>query len=105
MRYGAGEAVGERRAGRTSDREVGPEHEVVDEQLRAPFEEVGKGRGSLIRLKAVLLVDRNPRQVLSQASQLIAAPRQLLLGAQQLKPRRKPLLRGSSPVIGHRILR
>jgi MYXO-CTERM domain-containing protein len=29
---------------------------VADEQLRAPFEEVGEGRASLIRLEAVLLV-------------------------------------------------
>ena len=34
------EAVRDRRAGRTPRRVVGPEHEVVDEELRAPSEEV-----------------------------------------------------------------
>src|SRR5207247_2312718 len=58
---GAVEAIGNRRAGRTPRRVVGPEHEVVDEELRAPPEEVRQRGAPLVGLESVLLVDPDPR--------------------------------------------
>ena len=40
----AAEPVGDRRTGRASGGVVGPEHEVVDEKLRAPLEQVSEKR-------------------------------------------------------------
>ena len=84
------EPVRDRRAGRTPRRVVGPEHEVVDEELRAPSEEVCQRGAPFIGLESVLLVDPDPRQLLPPPRQLVAAPRQLLLLLEQLEPRCKP---------------
>src|SRR5712691_10864773 len=69
------EPVRDRRAGRTPRRVVGPEHEVVDEELRAPSEEVCQRSARLVGLESILLVDPNPRQLLPPPRQLVAAPR------------------------------
>ena len=45
-------------------RVVGPEHEVVDAELRAPSEEVCQRGAPFIGLESVLLVDPDPRQLL-----------------------------------------
>jgi hypothetical protein len=81
------EAVRDRRAGRTPRRVVGPEHEVVDEQLRTPSEEVCQRGPPLVGLESILLVDPDPRQLLPLPRQLVAAPRELLLRVEQLEPR------------------
>src|SRR6266545_7724282 len=83
---GAVEAVRDRRAGRTPCRVLGPEHEVVDEELRASSEEIGEGRCALVGLEAVLLVDSNPGQLLPPPRQFVATPRQRLLRLEQLQP-------------------
>src|SRR6266852_4000582 len=98
---GAVEAVRDRRAVRTPCRVLGPEHEVIDEELRASSEEIGEGRGALVGLEAVLLVDANPGQSLSPPRQFVAPPRQRLLGLEQLQPGRKPLFTCSGLMIGH----
>jgi len=54
---------------------VRPEHEVVDEELRASSEEIGEGRCPFVGLESILLVDPNPRQLLPPPRQLVAAPR------------------------------
>src|SRR6266545_2001265 len=82
--------------------EVGAEHEVVDEQLRPPAEQVGQRRGALVGVEHVLLVEADPWELLPHPGQLLAAARQLLLGREQLQPRREPFLPGSGLVIGHR---
>src|SRR5262249_59752651 len=69
-----------------------PEHEVVDEQLRASPEKVRQRGATLVGLEAVVLVDPNPRQLLPPPRQLVAAPRELLLGTEQLQPRLQPFL-------------
>jgi hypothetical protein len=96
------EAVRDSRAGRTPRRVVGPEHEVVDEKLRAPSEEVCQRGAPLIGLESVLLVDPNPRQFLPPPRQLVAAPRELLLRLEQLEPRCQPLFTCPSLVLRHR---
>jgi hypothetical protein len=89
--YEAVEPVRDRRAGRTSSRVVGPEHEVVDEELRAPSEEVCQRGAPIVGLESILLVDPNPRQLLPPPRQLVAAPREFLLRLEQLDPRCEPL--------------
>src|SRR5438094_892133 len=95
-------AVLERRAGWTSSRVVGPEHEVVDEELRAPSEEVCQRGAPLVGLESILFVDPNPRQLLPPPRQLVAAPRELLLRLEQLEPRCEPLFTRPGHVLRHR---
>src|SRR5438093_1463909 len=102
MDDGAVESVRDRRAGWTPRRVVGPEHEVVDEELRASSEEVCQRGAPLVGVKSVLLVDPNPRQLLPPPRQLVAAPRELLLRLEQLEPRCEPLFTGPGLVLGHR---
>src|SRR5437016_14011567 len=85
------EAVRDRRAGRAAGGVVGPEHEVVDEQLRTAPEETGQRGAPLVGLEAVVLVDPDPRQFLPPPRHLVAAPRELLLRLEQVEPRREPL--------------
>src|SRR5438874_1986445 len=95
------EAVRDRRAGRAAGGVLGPEHEVVHQELRAPAEQIRQRGAALVGLEPVLLVDPDPRQLLPLPGQLVAAPGQLLLSLEQLEPRRQPLLTGPGPVLGH----
>ena len=79
------EAVRDRRAGRAAGGVVGSEHEVVDEELRAPTEEVCQRGAPLVGLEAISLIDRHPRQVLPLARQLVAAAREFLFGLEQFQ--------------------
>src|SRR5919197_417250 len=97
------EPIRDRRAGRTPRRVVGPEHEVVDEELRAPSEEVCQRGAPLVGLESILLVDPNPRQLLPPPRQLVAAPRELLLRLEQLEPHGEPLFTCSGLVCRHRL--
>jgi hypothetical protein len=56
------EAVRDRRARRTPRFVIGPEHEMIDEQLRASAEEISERRFSFIGLEFVFLVDPYPGQ-------------------------------------------
>src|SRR5262249_35024894 len=67
---------------------VRPEHEVVDEQLRAAVEQLGQRSRALLGLEAVLLLDRHPGELASLPSKLVAAPGVLLLLGEQLVPSR-----------------
>src|SRR4029077_16202997 len=98
----AAEPVRDRRAGWTPPRVVGPEHEVVDEELRAPPEEVWQRGAPLVGLESVPLVDPNPRQLLPPPRQVVAAPRELLLRLEQLEPRCEPFLPCPGHVLRHR---
>src|SRR5437870_1831108 len=95
------EPVRDRRAGRTPRLVVGPEHEVVDEELRAPSEEVDQRGAPLVGLESILLVDPNPRQLLPSPRQLVAAPRELLLRLEQLEPRCEPLFTCPGHMLRH----
>jgi hypothetical protein len=86
------EAVRDRRACWTARRVVGPEHEVVHEELGAPLEEVCQRGTPLVSVESVFLVDPHPRQLLPPPRQLVAAPRELLLRLEQREPLCGPLL-------------
>src|SRR5262249_12677445 len=90
------------RAGRAASGIVGPEHEVVDEELRTASEEVGQRGVPLVGLESILLVDSNPRQLLPPLRQLVAAPRELLLRLEQREPRCQPLFTCPDSVCRHR---
>src|SRR5258707_2200402 len=95
------EPVRDRRAGRTPRRVVGPKHEVVDEELRTPSEEVCQRGAPFVSLESILLVDPDPRQLLPSPRQLVATPRYLLLRLQQLETRCQPLFTFPSPGFRH----
>ena len=96
------EAVGDRRAGNAARLVVRPEHEMIDEELRAPPEQVRKRSLALVGVEPVVLVDADPGQFLAPLRELIALPRQRLFRIEQLEPRRKPLFTCSGLVRGHR---
>src|SRR5882724_6602713 len=95
------EPVRDRRAGCTPRLVVGPEHEMVDEELRAPSEEVCQRGDPLVGLESILFVDPDPRQFLPPPRQLVAAPRELLLRLEQLEPRCEPLFTCPGHVLRH----
>src|SRR5215813_8955496 len=95
------EAVRDGRAGMAASPVVRSEHEVVDEELRAPAEEVGQRSVPFIGLKSIRLVDPDPRQLLPPLRQFVAAPRKLLLPLEQRAPRRKPCFACSDLVCRH----
>src|SRR6185369_9800925 len=75
---------------------------VVDEELRAPAEEVRQRGVPFIGVEAIVLVDLHPRQLLPPLRQLVAAPCELLLRREQLAPRREPLFPCAGLVFRHR---
>src|ERR1043166_2371004 len=87
---------------RTPRRVIGPEHEVVDEELRTSAEEIGEGRLPLLGLETVLLADPDPGQLLPPPRQRIPLPGVLLLPLEQLEPRGEPLVTRPGPVLRHR---
>jgi hypothetical protein len=95
------EAVGDRRARRTPRGVLGPEHEVVDEQLRASPEEVRQRGAALVTFEYILLVEPDPGQCLPLAGELVAVPRQRLLSVKELEPGGEPLFTCSDLVLGH----
>jgi hypothetical protein len=95
------ERVRDRGADRAA-RVVGrPEHEVVDEQLRAALEELGERPRASLGVEPVLALDRDPGQLAPLAGQLVAATGELLLLLQQLAALRLPLLLRADPVLWH----
>src|SRR5262245_26822478 len=84
------EAVRDRRAGRTPGLIVGPEHEVIDEELRTPAEQIRQRGTALVGFEIVLLVDPDPGQLLPTPRQLVAFPCELFLCGEQLDPGRMP---------------
>ena len=98
------EPVRDRRAGGASSLEVGPEHEVVDEELRAPSEKVRQRGTPFIGFESVLFVDPNPGQLLTSSRKLIAAPRMFLLRLEQLEPRCHPFFTCPAGVSGYLFL-
>jgi hypothetical protein len=93
------EGVGDRRAGRAPRVVFRPEHEVVDEQLRASGEELRQRLRPLVGLKGVLLLEPHPRKLQPLPRELVASSRQLLLPLQQLDPRLQPILSRSDRVL------
>src|SRR6266852_3352816 len=92
MHGDAVESVGDRRAGRTPGLVLRPEHEVVDEELRAPAEQILQRLVALLGVERINLIDSYPGQLLSQPRDVVAAPCQVLLGGEQIEPCFQPLV-------------
>jgi hypothetical protein len=72
MREETVDGVGDRRVHRAAGRVARAEHEVVYEQLGSPVEELGEPLLTVVRIKAVLLLDRHPGQLASLLRELVA---------------------------------
>src|SRR5436190_1810539 len=108
VREGSVEVIGDEGAAGASrvllvDPEPVAEHEVVDEQLRAPVEELGKGLLPIVRLEDVLLLDPDPGQLLASACQVVAPAHVFLLGVEQLPPCCQPLVSARGSVLSHHV--
>jgi hypothetical protein len=67
---------------------IGSEHEVIDDQLGAPVEEIGEREGAPPPLELVRLFHALPRHRHAAARQRIALAREFLRGGEQVKARR-----------------
>src|SRR5690606_13837969 len=82
---------------------VRSEHEMVDQQLAAPIEQIGKAFPPRRRIEHVILVDLHPRQGLPLSINLVAQMRGFFLACQKRAPRVQPdfsgydLIHGASP--------
>jgi hypothetical protein len=73
------EAVGPEGAAGAALLPVGPEHEVVDEQLAAPVEQVRQGARAVGIVEAVLLLDRYPGEPAPRLGQRVTTAVEVLL--------------------------
>src|SRR5262249_35460871 len=96
------EAVRDRGTGRAAGSVVRPEHEMIDEELRAAAEEIRQRGVAFVGLESILLVDPNPWQFLTPLRQLVPPSRQLLLRLKQVDARCEPLLACPGLVLRHR---
>src|SRR5215475_4550477 len=83
---------------------VGPEHDVVREQLRAAVEELRECLLASIGVERVLLLDPHPGELHSLLLDLLVPLSLLGLELRQLVPGRLPFLAGSDRVLRHRFL-
>src|SRR5207245_4706539 len=84
--------VGPERADRAADVVLRVEHEVIDEQLAPPVEELGQRLLAVGPVEDVLLLDRLPRKVVPLLRQLVAKTSELLLLREQLFARLEPFV-------------
>src|SRR4051812_10644252 len=78
---------------------VGPEHDVVGQQLRAPLEQVREALLAVLGVEDVLLLNGHPRELAALARDLLVELRLLGLELRELVARRLPLLAGSGLVV------
>src|SRR5262249_39786431 len=77
------------------------EHEMLDDQLAAPVEQVAQGGLARRSLELIGLVDTLPRQRATQSAELVAQPGELLFLGEQLQALRQPFLTRNHPVLFH----
>src|SRR3954470_13500071 len=95
------ETVGDRRAAWAACFELRAEHEVVDEELRVPVEQLGERLLPTIAVEGILLLNTHPRKLTTLPRQLVALTCVLLLARPQLPPGSQPLVARSDLVLGH----
>ena len=101
MREHAVDGVGDRRVDRVTGLVARAEHEVVDEQLGAPVEQLAERLLTVVSVEAVVLLHSHPRQLASLPRELVAESRVFLLAGKELLTCSEPLLAGSNLVISH----
>src|SRR3982074_2849546 len=80
---------------------VGPEHDVVGEQLRAPVKEFGERLLPVLLVEPVLLLPRNPGELAPLLGRLLAEFGVLSLELGKLIASRLPFLAGSNLMVRH----
>jgi hypothetical protein len=100
--WGASVSAIEEHAGQCVPR--GPEHEVVDDELRPAIEEIAKGLGAGLGLETVVLLDQRPGKLPALPGELVAQPRVFLFADKQLSASSRPFILRSDLVTGHRVL-
>ena len=100
------EVVGDERAAGAAgvllvDAEPEPEHEVVDEQLGSPVEELRERLLALVRVEPVVLFDGDPGQLAAPLRELVAEPAVLLFADEQLLAGGEPSCSRAGLVIRH----
>ena len=96
------EPVRDRRAGGAARLVIGSEHEMVEEELRAPPEEIHERGAAFIGLvEVIVLVESDPGQRLAPPRELVAAPRQLLFFLEQREARLEPFFTGPDLMRAH----
>jgi hypothetical protein len=93
-----------RAAGTGAHLEVGTEHDVVGEELRAAVEELGEALLPLLGVELVLLVHRDPGKLAPLLRDLPAELGVLGLEPCQLVASGPPLLPGTDFVLSHRVV-
>src|SRR2546427_5878297 len=81
---------------------IGPEHDVVGEELRAPVEELGERPLPVLGVELVLLLHRDPGKLTSLLGRPLAELGVLGLELREFIASRLPFLAGSDLVRGHR---
>src|SRR3954447_8954885 len=81
---------------------VGPEHDVVREELRAPVEEIGEGLPAVLGVELVLLLHPDPGEPPPLPALLLTALAALGLELVALAASAPPVLTGCDFVLGHR---
>src|SRR4029453_7048715 len=92
------------RAARAALLPVGPEHEVIDDELAPSAEQVGERRLPARALELVALLDLHPRQLAALTGELLALAREPLFVRQKSYARCEPLVSRHDPVGLHRVL-
>jgi hypothetical protein len=93
------EMIRQQRAARAALLPAWSEHEVVDDQLAAPVEQVGERLLAGRALEDVSLLDLDPGQLASERAQPVALSGELLLLPQEPLARGDPVVAGYNRVI------
>src|SRR6516225_7790408 len=98
------EAVGAKGTMRTSGLAVGMEHEVINDELTASFEEFGQRLGAVGAVEDVVLGDALPGQTPLELAHLVALTCKRFLLFEQFAPGGEPLLMRHHWMSGGQIL-
>src|SRR4051794_22503331 len=82
---------------------VGPEHEVVREELRAAVEEIGKGLPAVLGVELVLLLHPDPGKPTPLLGHRLTELGVFGLELREFVASRLPVLTGCDLVLGHRL--
>jgi hypothetical protein len=93
-----------RASGAGADLVIGPEHDVVGEQLRAPVEQLAERLLAVLGVELVLLLYRHPGKLTPLLGYLLAELGLLGFELRKLIASRLPFLAGPDLVVWHRRL-
>src|ERR1700674_3698152 len=80
------------------------EHEMIDDQLATPVEQVGERVPAVKSVEDIFLLDLDPGQRPPLGAQLVAPASEFLLRDEQSRARGKPFLPGNNLGIFHAVL-